>query len=101
MWKKLPHCSQRIRTVVWIILENIQGELVKTSYLVKQEREESLGIIPGISFRIVSEAEVPGKPARHGLSTLMLSGSLIGLIIGLWMVSSNIPESLRRAEKDA
>ena len=77
-------------------LNEIQVELEKTSLLIQQEQQESLGIIPGVSFRIDNYAEIPKSSIRYNLNLLVVSGSLIGLMIGLWLINLPLLHGFRK-----
>ena len=79
-------------------LFEIQDRLTEVTQLEKIERQKSLGINPGVSFRIDSKAVIPQKPTRHHVNTLIFSGSIIGFIFGLWFVNVKETQSIGKLQ---
>jgi uncharacterized protein involved in exopolysaccharide biosynthesis len=53
-----------------------------------QEKSLSMGILPIMEFALTSYASIPEKPVLFNQASLILSGSLIGFVISLWVAGS-------------
>ncbi len=67
-------------------LEPISLDAEALAGQLRTEINLSRGILPVFSFEALKAAEVPEKPVIYGRGVLLLSGALIGSLIGLWIV---------------
>lgn len=74
----------------------VQQNLTDTSKQAVAELEASLGVSPAMTFLLSERAEIPSEPSRGGQNTLILAGSLAGLVVGLAAVLSHFPDRLTR-----
>jgi hypothetical protein len=64
-----------------VILEEIQ----RTGEIAYQEKEASRGIMPALSINLVEKSQAPSTPALYNRNSLVLVGSVIGLISGVFI----------------
>jgi hypothetical protein len=64
-------------------LEKIQTELQQTGVQLSAEKLAGKGILSASNFDLVQKAEVPGEAVLYGKGSLVLAGTIIGLIIAL------------------
>jgi hypothetical protein len=64
-----------------IILEEIQ----KTGEIAYQEKEASRGLMPALSINLVEKSQVPQIPFLFNRNAFVLAGSLIGLLLGVFI----------------
>lgn len=79
-------------------LEALRQEIQSLEEDISIERAASQGMRPEFSFRIESRADVPSKPEADGRGVLILAGVVIGVSIGLLVVSSS-PGGLARRKR--
>ena len=77
-------------------IQDIQGDLEKTAMAINAEKESSYGIVPGMSFRISDYAMIPVTPVRYGRGMLVLSGAVLGLLLGIVLVYVKFPSLVTR-----
>lgn len=58
------------------------------------EKQASRNLFPGITFSLDQYAAPPEKPALYGRNTLVLAGIILGLIAGMGIVATNLPNHL-------
>ena len=67
-------------------LEPISLDAEALAGQLRTEIDLSRGILPVFSFEALNAAEAPGNPVIYPRGVLLLSGALIGLLIGVWIV---------------
>ncbi len=73
----------------------IQAEIEGTLEALETERLASQGLFPALVFDLTKKASPPLAPTQFGLNSLVLSGGLIGLLLGVWIVNSRLPARLQ------
>jgi uncharacterized protein involved in exopolysaccharide biosynthesis len=66
--------------------EEIRGEIEQVLGEIEQETQASRGILPALMVDLVQPAEVPGEPRAYRTNILVLSGTLVGLLLGVLVV---------------
>jgi uncharacterized protein involved in exopolysaccharide biosynthesis len=82
-------------------LGQIQAQIVDTSALEHAARVASRGILPYTRFALIDQASEPTRPAHFGQGQMVLSGALIGLLLGIWAVHLRLPARLRERQRRA
>jgi uncharacterized protein involved in exopolysaccharide biosynthesis len=77
----------------------VQQNLSDTSKQAVAELEASLGVSPAMTFLLSQRADIPSEPSRNGQNTLVLAGALAGMIVGLVVVLSHLPDRLSRSRR--
>jgi hypothetical protein len=83
-------------------LDDIQAHIQSLTALEAPARIASRGIMPYTRFDWVQQATVPTRPAVFNVGQSVLSGALVGFLLGIWSVHLGLPSRLlerkRRAE---
>jgi hypothetical protein len=69
-------------------IDTLHQDLQDTSRKIKAEVMASQGVLSALTFALSARAQVPTKPVLFGQNNVALAGSLIGLILAIWTVSS-------------
>lgn len=72
----------------------LQAELASASSLLLVEKQASRNLFPEMTFHVDQRATPPGKPVLYGRNNLVLAGLLIGLVVGIVIVSTGLPTRL-------
>jgi capsular polysaccharide biosynthesis protein len=65
----------------------LQAEIEKSGDDLQRWQTESRGIFTGLNYSIAQEAGTPDNPSQHSRASLVLAGSLIGLlVVSLYML---------------
>ncbi len=78
-------------------LQQIQVEMQKENSSLGQEMAASKGVIPALQFDLVQKATVPSRPVVYDRNQLVLAGTLIGLLLGVWAANVRFPWEKVRA----
>lgn len=68
-------------------LDTILADIDEVSALITAEKEASRGLFSALSTELVDTAEVPVDPMRHQVGTLVFSGTMIGLLASLMILT--------------
>jgi hypothetical protein len=83
-------------------LTDVETLLKSTSIdLATEERDASRAISPAVTYTLSQKADVPTRPVAFNRNTLVLSGSIIGLLISIWVVAGRLPEKLANRRRHA
>lgn len=69
----------------------IQVDLQEAGKTLVQERKAALGLFSGLTIGPASAVSISQQPVIFGRSQLVLSGSMIGLLAGFWLLNLGIP----------
>jgi hypothetical protein len=72
-------------------LDEMQAEIERTSKVIREEREASLGILPATTFAFTEQAETPDKVILYVSNTLIFFGAVIGFILAVWLIYLDPP----------
>jgi hypothetical protein len=72
-------------------LVEIQKELERAGEQFIQERKESYGLFSGLTIGPESIPVLALGPVMYGRNQLVLAGSVIGLLLGIWLFSIGVP----------
>lgn len=75
----------------------IQASIQEVGAQLQQEKESSLGLIPGIRYWLSRSAQLSTQPVQYHRKYLLLSGAVIGLILGIWLLHNRLPERIKRS----
>lgn len=93
----LSSCLQQVGVTAAVPLcpyhtvKELQGELAATEGQFYTEKQAAHNIFPGLTYSVSLPASVPLSPALYGRNNLAAAGLLIGLVIGIVLVSAGIP----------
>jgi len=79
----------------------IQNEMARINAEMGTEVTASQGLVASLVFNFEQRASVPNQPARYGLNSMLLAGSLIGFLMGVWAVQTSLPARLARLRRRA
>jgi uncharacterized protein involved in exopolysaccharide biosynthesis len=82
-------------------LSDIQAQIVDISALEHTARVASRGILPYTRFALVERAVEPSRPAIFDPGQMVLAGSLIGLVLGIWGAHLGLPSRLLQRQRRA
>ena len=72
-------------------ISELQAGLSTTEEKFLVEKQAARGLFPGVTYQVNQRATPPQQPVLYGRNNLALAGLLIGLIVGIAMVSSGFP----------
>ncbi len=75
-------------------LAELETELKAASDALFVEKQASRNLFPGITYSLDQYATPPAEPALYGRNTLVLAGLILGLILGVGIVSTTLPNRL-------
>jgi hypothetical protein len=75
-------------------LSQIQSQIEQISPLEREARVSSRGVLPYTLFALVQPAAVPARPSVFNQGQLVLAGSLVGFLVGLWLAHLRLPSRL-------
>jgi hypothetical protein len=64
-------------------VESIKGEIDAVSIRLQNEKWESKGIIPEMTFYINKEGQVPSSPVSYNWNLLVFGFSILGFFLGI------------------
>lgn len=70
---------------------DIQGDLEKAGEALYQERKASNGLFSGLVIGPETLPVLPSEPVMRGRNQLVLAGSVIGLLMGIFLFSLGLP----------
>lgn len=72
-------------------LAEVQAELKNAGDEFINERQASLGLFSGVTLGPETVPVLSQKPLMNGRNQLVLSGSVIGLLVGIWLFALGLP----------
>ena len=75
---------------------DLASQYKQVSDALQAEQMVSGGLPSWVTFDLKQKADLPTRPVTYGTNSLVLAGSLIGFILGVWMVAGRLPEHLSR-----
>ena len=98
----LEYCLQQVavNAVVPVCpynsLDKLQAEFSAASDQLITEKQAARNLFPEMTFSVDQLAVPPDTPVLYGRNTLVLVGLLAGLLLGIAVVSTGLPERLSR-----
>lgn len=80
-------------------LADIQEELLALNDAKTQELLASRGLFPAMAFTVIERASTPVAAVQYKRNTLVFSGSVLGFVLSVWLISLGVPEKLLKREK--
>ena len=83
---QLKFCKDDLSQEICAGISDVDTLIVRLKSLqeeIGKEQQASQGVIPNLVFRIESHATAPAKPSAQAPGVLILSGVIIGLLIGI------------------
>ncbi|MDD5367611.1 MAG: hypothetical protein PHQ40_00880 [Anaerolineaceae bacterium] len=78
-------------------LPALQAEIQSVNASLTDELLASRGIIPAVSFALSQKPVIPTHPLTRGTNSAILSGALIGFLVGIWASQNRLPLRLARS----
>jgi len=92
-----PALTPGSNTCVLPPYEDIEQELAALTVHWEDAVAKSRGLIPAVAFEQTRTAELAKAPATSGQATLVFSGAVLGILIGIWVINfkrdTSIPPS--------
>lgn len=66
--------------------EDIEVAISRLSNELTLQRRNSLGLVPFLEFAYPEKASTPDKPVLYDRGTVILGGTVIGLLLSIWLV---------------
>ncbi|HOU44104.1 MAG TPA: hypothetical protein PLS77_06225 [Anaerolineaceae bacterium] len=79
----------------------LQENIQLISATVQDEKNASMGIIPGMIYSLGDPADIPEKPANFQRGNLLLAGMLIGFLAGILLTETRLVEKITGATRRA
>ncbi len=76
-------------------LNDVQTAIQQAGTQLMQEKDASLGMIPGVRYWLSQSAQLSEQPVQYNRKYLLLGGAMIGLALGLWLLHLRLPERIR------
>ncbi len=96
--EQLPSAGSDPENCAHLSFAGIQILIQESGKQLRQENADSLGLIPGIRYWISQTPMTPTQPVQYNRKYLLLGGSLIGFVTGLWLLHLRLPDRIGRSK---
>ena len=102
--QSLERCLEQVAvnavvpTCPYDTLAELQTNLVVTENEFIVERQAARNLFPQLTYEVSQRATTPQSPVTYGRNNLVLAGLLIGLLAGIAVVTSGLPERWKKKD---
>ncbi|HEY4692787.1 MAG TPA: hypothetical protein VIH16_05070, partial [Bellilinea sp.] len=102
--QSLERCLEQVAvnavvpTCPYDTLAELQTNLVVTENEFIVERQAARNLFPQLTYEVTQRATTPQSPVTYGRNNLVLAGLLIGLLAGIAVVTSGLPERWKKKD---